>query len=233
MHCCICDDDVTSLEIMENLFMKMTRSQNWQIHTFSSANSLISHLYKHQPELLIMDIDLNEANGIELVCEIHEKHPRLAVIFVSGYIKFCSAVYEAEHIYFLTKPINEQDFENALAKAQKKIEKSRDQRLVIKNRNDITHINYGDIVYIENKGRKVQIQTYDRNIETYMSIESLSDTLDNRFVHCHKSYIVNMDYVKSKHRNIFILNNGTEIVISQSRLAKTKSTYLSYLGEAL
>ena len=233
MLCYICDDDVNSLRAMESLFLENTKDQDWQVKTFSNADSLKGYLYKHKPELLIMDIDLNGVNGIELVCEVHDKYPGLAVIFVSGYISFCSAVYEAEHIYFLPKPINKQDFTKAMAKVRQKIDKSREQQLLIKSRNNIAYINYEDIIYIENSGRKVRIQTNDSLLEAYMSIETLSETLDSRFVHCHKSYILNMNYIKTKNKNIFILKNGLRIPISQSRLAQTKSAYLTYLGETL
>ena len=233
MQCCICDDDIIGLKVIKRMFKDLTAQSYWQVKTFSSAKSLMNHLYKHKPELLIMDVDLDGANGIELVREIHNRHPRLAVIFVSAHISFCSSVYEAEHIYFLPKPIDEGYFRKAIAKAQQKIESTQDQLLTVKKRNYITCIRYEDIIYIENKGRKVLIQTIDRQVEAYMAIEQLSETLDNRFVHCHKSYIVNMDFVKSKLRNVFILKDGLEIVISQSRRTKAKSAYLSYLGETL
>jgi DNA-binding LytR/AlgR family response regulator len=215
------------------MFKDLTIQSHWQVKTFSNAKSLMNHLYKHKPELLIMDVDLDEANGIELVQEIHARYPRLAVIFVSAHISFCSSVYEAEHIYFLPKPVDENNFKKAIAKAQQKIETTQDQLLTVKKRNYITSIRYEDIVYIENKGRKVLIQTIDSEIEAYMAIEELSETLDNRFVHCHKSYIVNMDFVKSKLKNVFILNDGTEIIISQSRRTQAKNAYLAYLGETL
>ena len=233
MQCCICDDDVNSLRTVESMFLENTKNQDWLVKTFSNAGTLMSYLYKHKPELLIMDIDLNGVNGIKLVCEIHEKYPGLSVIFVSGYISFCSAVYEADHIYFLPKPINKQDFIKAMAKVHNKIEKLREQQLLVKSRNNIAYIHYEDIIYIENSGRKVRIQTNDSLLEAYMSIEKLSETLDSRFVHCHKSYIVNMDYIKTKYKNMFVLKNGLKIAISQSRLAQTKSAYLTYLGDKL
>ena len=233
MQCCICDDNLHSLRMLENMFYQSTARQNWLVETFSETDALMLYLYKHKPELLIMDIEINGSNGIELVGNIHEKYPGIIVIFVSAYIRYCSSVYETDHIYFLLKPVDEQNFNKAIAKVQKKLEEMSKKQLLVKNRNTVAYIPYEDIIYIENSGRKVRIQTVDSLIETYMSIEALSETLDSRFIHCHKSYIVNMDCIKAKNKNMFVLKNGYEISISQSRLSNTKAAYLTYLGDKL
>ncbi|MDR1559376.1 MAG: LytTR family DNA-binding domain-containing protein [Clostridiales bacterium] len=233
MRCCICDDDETSLRTLEAMFIRVTDQDNWTTKIFSDADSLMAYLYKQRPEMLIMDIDLNGANGIELVNKIHKSHPGLPVIFISGYISFYSAVYEAEHMYFLTKPVNEEIFVKAIEKVRKQIDGILEKQLLVKNRDAITYVRYEDILYIETSGRKVRVYTTDCVLEAYMSIEDLRATLDSRFVHCHKSYLVNMDFVRTKYKNKFILKNGFEITIAHTRLAQTKAAYLAHLGESL
>ena len=74
--------------------------------------------------------------------------------------------------------------------------------------------------------------TDQENIESYGKLSSLLFQLDKRFLQCHKSYLVNMERVKTFLGDRFLMDNGAVVPISQSRRKAVKQEFLSYMGSA-
>ena len=53
------------------------------------------------------------------------------------------------------------------------------------------------------------------------------------FLHCHKSYAVNMNYVRNMDKKRVILLSGKEIPISRARYNESRERYLVYMDELL
>ncbi|NHM32405.1 PAS domain-containing transcriptional regulator [Neobacillus terrae] len=68
--------------------------------------------------------------------------------------------------------------------------------LIIKQYNKIIFIPLKDVIFIERIGRKSVIHTINKQIETSEALNSLIQQLDERFVGCHRSYIINLDYLE-------------------------------------
>ena len=66
-------------------------------------------------------------------------------------------------------------------------------------------------------------------MRTYEKLSSLQRRVDSRFIQCHKSYLVNMDYVVGLQGNMLELCNGVQIPVSQSRAKFTWETLLRHL----
>lgn len=68
--------------------------------------------------------------------------------------------------------------------------------LIIKHYNNIVFIPLVEIIFIEKRDRKSIIHTINKQYESYESLTSLCQQLDKRFLECHRSYIINMDYLE-------------------------------------
>ncbi|MDR1537965.1 MAG: LytTR family DNA-binding domain-containing protein [Clostridiales bacterium] len=231
--CYICDEDASQGNLLKDMFSNCETSDQWTVEVVNSARDLVKSIQAKVPDLILIDIVLGSYNGIECMKTILNRHPDIQVVFVSDNIEYCTSVYEVQHIYFLPKPFDEVIFKKAVAKAEKKIEEIRSKLLYIKYKSSVVSAPFTDILFIENFNRKVRVQMKDGCIETYISIDELFRKMDQRFVHCHKSFIVNMDYVRDLTKNKFVLKNGNEVPISQLRLTDTKMKFLGYLGATL
>ena len=134
---------------------------------------------------------------------------------------------------FLTKPVNRSMLERNLKKAQATSQKPKDRRLEIKYKNEMATVLYEDIVYLESMGHLVMIHTERRDYHSYNRLERMLQTLPDYFLHCHKSYAVNMNYVRSLDKKRIILLNGKEIPISRARYNESRNRYLIYMDELL
>jgi DNA-binding LytR/AlgR family response regulator len=193
---------------------------------------------RSHPDLAIIDIELMDkkrqmVDGVQVAKQLQLKSPITQVIFVSSFISHCTDVYDVAHIYFIPKKSIEENFPRAFKKATAAISELDKKVLLVKNRDIITKVRYCDILYIENDARKIKVKTVAGVEETYESIDKLGQTLDERFVHCHKSFIVNMDFVKYMEKKAFHLKTGEVVFISQTKFADTKDKFISYMQSSL
>lgn len=140
-------------------------------------------------------------------------------------------MYEVEHVYACAKPIVEAEVHAALenALAQDIVRASRP--FAVRVGGDYLQLLPQQISCIESDRRKVRIHHCGvGEIEAYASIASLVDMLSPLFLQCHKSFIVNLSYVKAlRHMDILLLD-GTSILVSQKRRAQVRSELAQYLS---
>lgn len=103
----------------------------------------------------------------------------------------------------LSKKISEKILHDALQRTTHMINQTLNQsnipvkkNLTIKNSSNIIFVPLTDIIFIERLNRKSVIHTINKQYETYESLFNLSQQLDINFCRCHKSYIVNVDYLE-------------------------------------
>lgn len=89
---------------------------------FDHPEDLLVFGEAHRIDIVVMDVNLGQLNGIEYVNLLHREQTGVQVIFVTGYSENRSLVYEAEHMYYLDKPINEALLFRALQKAVQTVE---------------------------------------------------------------------------------------------------------------
>ncbi|EPZ53356.1 lytTr DNA-binding domain protein [[Clostridium] sordellii ATCC 9714] len=91
-----------------------------------------------------------------------------------------------------------------------------------------------DITYIEIQRKDMSIHTENKVYETKMTMDKIEEELQNHnFYRCHKSFLVNIDYVENIKQYVAILENKEEVLVSRHRFKDFKSRFLSSLGEKL
>ena len=108
-----------------------------------------------------------------------------------------------------------------------------ESRLTVTFQNRVSAVALRDISYIEFSVRSATIHAGTRVLRTYEKLSSLQQRVDSRFIQCHKSYLVNMDYVIGFQGNALELCGGVEIPVSQSRAKVTRETLLHHLTRGI
>ena len=231
----IFDDNRNHILEIEKYLESYSRIDELKIDKAASFDELDERLKEGYPDILISDIvfDGENKNGIEMVKERFTTH-HTKVIFVTGYIEYCTRVYETEHLYFLTKPLKADDLykamDKALSAAEKDAEAVKNKYIDVKEMGKYSRILISDIIYAESMARKMIIHLNNENIETYMTVSEFMGMADNSFTVCHKSFIVNMDHITKLHQKEILMDNGSIIPVSQKKWTKTKDTYLNYIA---
>ena len=173
-----------------------------------------------------------QENGIEIAKELFPKSSGTAVIFISGYREYFVDVYEADHVYFLPKPIERAQLQKALEKALSAIRTEQPAFSVYVNRS-LQKILLRDVVCIESFYGKLRIHLWGEAVECHSSIPELPETVLRSMIHCHKSFLANPDYIRTLDGKSFLMANGRVVPISRNRYQESRRAFLAYCGQKL
>ena len=102
----VCDDDIADLERAVNMLHKIFTSQKiaYHIEQFASANQMLENISRI--DIGILDISMEELNGIKLGRKLKEKFPDVKLVYITSYEEYCMQVINEVHAFsFLCKPL--------------------------------------------------------------------------------------------------------------------------------
>lgn len=232
----IVEDDAAQAEILCRMIERSPRGGEVAITHIADVSSLTARLAEDSPvDILMMDIELgaSDTNGIDLVKRCVPAGCGTQVIYVTGFIEYCTSVYRTDHVYFLSKPVAQDDLNDALNRAFERIQTRASKPLSIRLGGRVVLVAPGDIGYIESDRRKVHIHTRSEDIETYGSLSDLATELPASFIQCHKSFLVNMDHVKELRADGVLLSWGKTIPVSQKRRKLVREAIFAHIQAKL
>ena len=227
------DDDMSQCEIIKNMLDKCDEYEDrkYNIICIDSLRELENFIaFENEIDILVTDIcvENDKKTGIDLVKKLHPKMPDTQIIYITGYVEYCEAVYETEHISFLRKPVNAERLWQAMDRAVRNIDACNERVCTVNVGRNLINIRIDDILYIESAGRKLIYRCSDRDIEIYGRLSEVEQTVGSGFVHCHKSFLVNIRHICELRDNNLLLDNGTEIAVSRNCYMDTKKRIISY-----
>lgn len=209
------DDEPLALEVIHNYADKIP---NLTIEKdFDSAIAASEELAKNDYDLLILDIQMPQISGLELMKSLTSPPP---VIFTTAFSEFAVVGFDLNAIDYLLKPFTFDRFFKAIQKVQ---QRSLDDTLVGERKSEIstpsefiyvkadkklTKVKFDDIYYIEGLKDYVIIKRAKDRIVTLQTMKGLEKKLpDHLFMRVHRSYIIALDKIES------VVGNTVEIHI--------------------
>jgi DNA-binding LytR/AlgR family response regulator len=232
----ICDDDPAELQRIRNTTAQFSESKLHEheitVHAFASGADLLRTIKKQDGfDLIILDILLPGMNGIELAQQIRENGDDCKILFLTSSPEFAIDSYRVNAFYYLLKPFSESELVSLIGRALLAMEDERNTSIVVKSRGKITRLRLSTIQYIESVNHNVNFHLRDGGfIDCFSSLNEFHGALlvDRRFVQCHKSFIVNMDYVTGISGKEFALAGNTQVPISRNVYQQVKDAYFDY-----
>ena len=218
----------------------------------SNGREATQQIAKLQPDLLLLDIQMPEMDGFEVLQSLHSHFPY--VIFVTAYDQYAIRAFEVFALDYLLKPFNESRLEKAITRAREQIElksnsnftdqisklvnelreKPHLDRLVMKDERKVWFVPVKTIDWIEAEGKYVNVHVGRDSHLLRESLTALENKLNPRlFARIHRSSIVNVERIKELqpwfHGDYrVILNNGTELILSRTY----RKRFQELIGEA-
>ncbi|MBP5275273.1 MAG: response regulator transcription factor, partial [Lachnospiraceae bacterium] len=182
-------------------------------------------------DLLLSDILAVGMNGIEAAEEIRRLGDKLPIVFISSTAEYALDGYRVNALRYLQKPVQIDKLREALLEAYSNIGKKRTEYLSFQVADKFYKVNYDDIIYLESMGRDTYVVTKTESITVHAKFSDMENKLpSDRFVRCHRSYIINMSEVKDIARYRFLTKGGVEIPISQLQYADVKQSFIDFEG---
>ena len=229
MKIAICEDDIKNQSLLESYLEEYPADLEWKI--FSSGEELLAHIKEDKDyfSLYFMDISLPGIDGIQTCAQIRKRDQKALIVFVTDYKEYVYEVFQVLPFRFLIKPVKKEAFSKVLREAADFL-RLHDRRLTFRIRQTMYEIPWGEILYLEGDLRKVHLHTVLGEYTFYGKLEKLKEQLTpGGFFQCHKSYVVNPEYIRASRETSIILRNGEEIPVSKSFRKKSKEKHLQYL----
>ena len=230
----LCDDTIEELEIIVSYVSKNIKDLDipFKISSFSEGQDLLEHINssKENFDIIFLDIYMKFSNGIDIARRIRDFDKECKIIFITSSKEHAIDSYDVSAIHYILKPINEEKLSNAIKIAIESLHKENKQ-VVIMNKKGNYRILCKDILYAESKARVVNIYLKSSEvISFYSKLEDFFQSLkDERFLRCHKSFFVNMDYILKIENNCAFMCNNVIIPITSSNMTVIKEKYFNYL----
>lgn len=215
------DDEPLALEIVKQYCAQHGDIELLQ--TFDNAVAGLEYINQCRPDLLFIDIDMPDMNGIDLVNRIRS---RPMIIFTTAYKEFALEGFELEAVDYLLKPFSFERFEKAVQKAFSHYKAHNDTakagHIFVYSEYRMLKIDLDNIIYIESLDDYIKIHLADgKPVMTLMPLKKISQDLPaDQFMRIHRSYIAAAKYISSLSGRRIILTNGTTLPVSESYAAQ-------------
>ena len=224
----ICEDDIIHAQIIRNLTEQFFHMEH-QIFTFPTGTAFLDSLQGNSCpyDIIMMDIELgpDSLSGISLAEKINQMNPYSQIIFISQYLQYVSAVYEAKHIYFVAKDQIQEYLPRALHTALENLEELHGHLLHFSSGTKKILLPQNEILYMERIMRTTEIHT---RTDVYSAREKLPDLLTqlpSAFCLCHRSFAVNLRTVGSLTRKEITFADGSSIPVGRTYYENVKKAF--------
>ncbi|MEF9962016.1 MAG: LytTR family DNA-binding domain-containing protein [Erysipelotrichaceae bacterium] len=228
----ICDDEIKDLKILKTFTIKLLESlnMNYEIEEFTNGNNLLNSTISF--DLLLLDIEMDEINGIEIARTIRINNRDAKIIFITNSQDYLRIGYTVKAEGYFMKPIDEIEFNYELTNLLK--DEILDNKFISDKRLGTSKIYINEIIYIEYFDRKTIIHKKNEKIATYLTLKEWMSLLGNyHFCHCHKAYIINLRYVIGLKTDSIVLSSGEELLLSRKYKTEFKTKYFVSVGEQI
>lgn len=215
LSCIIVDDEPLAVKLLESFVAKTPELQ--LLASFTDSVEAINAVKEQKPDLLFLDIQMPDLNGMELA---HMIPPTTRVIFTTAFKEYAFESYEVSALDFLLKPIRYNKFLAAVEKAKQWYERepsaddAKSTSLFIRVDGELRNVTIDNITYVS--GMKDYVMFYldgeSKPLITHLTMKAVEAMLPtDRFLRVHRSYIIAVDKIKKIDRNdcIYI---GEEII---------------------
>ena len=229
MRIAICDDERTYIKKIENDINSLKTHENeFEFSEFESGEAFISGFSKDKYDLIILDIEMNDLNGLQTAEFLRQIDKNVILIFMTSYDKFVYQGYEVNAFRYILKNQPEPIYLKQLSDTIQEYYRNKKYIKVVDN--DIEkELLTVDILYIEVYSHQIVIHTFNKEYYQKGKLSDYEKMLEEcLFVRSDKSVLINItniDYIK---KNQVFLKNGKSLYVSRNHLEKITKAFLKF-----
>ena len=220
------------VQAMEEL--NETACLDLELHQYASYRELTQGSTNIPLDILLFDME-GDPNVEEQVMHFVQTQPNCRMVLLSDSEKYAVFGYEVQAAGYLFIPLDVESFLSTLIRLVREKLQAKEQFLPVKINGVWSQVNMRHITYMESEGHNMVFHFHDgRDLKVaagFKHYQSLLD-LNTDYIRCHKSYVVNMQYVKDWELDHFQLTDGTVVNISRPYWQTIRSVYACHMTES-
>lgn len=197
MNILIVDDEKLALARLKRL---LNDEGVTQITECDNPIEAIKEASKNRFDVAFLDISMPNINGLDLASTILDLNPEIFIIFQTAYEEYALEAFKSGGMDYLLKPISNESVHNALEKVKKysNTKEKSTKKIMAKRGNKIYLIDIDDIYYIKADLDEIIIRIKETDAYVRKKIGDMQSLLESKnFFRIHRSYIINIDKIKS------------------------------------
>lgn len=228
----IVEDEKNASALLSSYLDKFASETGYafSVTSFYDAKSFLSA--SDDFDIVFMDIELPDGNGMEVVRTMRERGCASLVIFVTNLAQYAVKGYEVRAFDFVVKPIAYHNFALKVKSALDCLEMNKDIDIWITNKDGRIKLSASKITYVEVMKHYVTYHTTDGDYAALGSISAVAKELESAsFAFCNRCYLVNLKYVTRIHQ-MSVSVDGHELQISRQKKVAFLKELNDYLAES-
>ncbi|HBF7094338.1 TPA: response regulator transcription factor [Clostridioides difficile] len=230
----ICEDEKEQQELLKRYINQIfdVLSVKYRLEVFNSGEELLER-YSKDTDILLLDIQMGQINGIDTARKVRVLDDKVEIIFITALIEYALEGYEVRAYRYLIKPVKYNNLKDNIINCIKEVD-IKNKYIVVKAQGSQTKLNVNEITYIEVQKETITIHTLNEVYKINGTMSNIEKEIDcSRFFRCHKSFLVNLEHVKSIKQYVAILENSKEVPVSRYRFKETKDKFFDLIEEKL
>lgn len=227
----VVDDEQTEREQLRSFFNQFDKEhrKGIQVTEFSSGAAFLQQ-YDLSYDLICLDIDMPECNGMETARKIRERDDKVMLIFVTNMAQMAIHGYEVHALDFIVKPVQYYSFALKIQSALNMLEHKKQKSIVLNTGEGIHKIITDELYYVEVRGHYLFYHTTDAVYKQKAALHELEEKMEGcAFYKCNQCYLVNMKYVSAVQKDE--VRVGAEwLKISRPRKKEFLQALANYMG---
>lgn len=216
----VCDDRKEIREIITGKIKKFYPAE--QVTSYKSGQEVLDE--SHLPDILLLDIQMPEMDGMETAGKLRRRDKGMIIIFVTVAKDYVFQSFDVGAFHYLVKPFAEEKLAEVLQNAVRLVEERKAEgtgrkkapSLMVTSKGEHIAVPLEDIVYAEVFNRKIIIHTMDADIEYYGKMKELEKEAGEDFYRPHRAYLINFNFVRKYNAAVIYLKKGQALVAKQN-----------------
>lgn len=231
MRVAVCDDVQLYVDSVVKCIHDWNKSDEIIIKTFTSSEDLCDQIGQAIPyDIVFLDIQFpGELNGMELARMLREWNEDMIIVFISGTDDYAVDGYRVNAFRYLCKPLSYESIAECLDAAYHRLTVGKKPMVFIDGKDNAV-IEGNRIFYIESQGHYLTLHLKENEKLTFR--KKLSEIVpalpEELFASCHRSYIVNVMYIRRLIKGEIVLADGSRIPLSPRYRDKVYEKFVTY-----
>ena len=235
----LCDDESVHLDKIRDMletYQEQRQGCELKIECFESAETLLERFREqnYEPDLLLMDIYLQEEFGIAAAEELRSMGNKSQIVFITSSLDHALEAYRVQAAQYLVKPIEQEELFQVLDRLLEDSRKERNRYLVLRTEGRVCRVAVNKIVFCEAQGKNQMMHMIDgEELLLHMTMTEIFGMLSGyqEFVKVGASYIVNLEYVVSMNARKLQMDSETSIHLPRGSYQPLLEQYFNYYCE--
>lgn len=219
----ICDDEQQYCDSIAAAVMEWAEVNHHtdavMIRTYLSSEDLLEAWERGlQIDMLFLDIQIpRELDGMEVANTIFQRDEYIPIAFVTNYSEYACEGYRVNALRYILKPVRQQAIDDCMDIAWHRWKLAQTESIRIDTEKQTVLLPVQDVICVEAYDHQLLIySTSDTPLEVRGRISDYEKVLPSSlFARCHRSYIVNVRYVRKLQRDLLMLAGGKSIPIGR------------------